>query len=106
MPKDLWDAAVKVSREHGVWAVSRALRLNYGSLRTRLEAQAPSKSAGACETSGFVELDATAVLSATAPATAVLELSRADGARMTIRLEGRGVLDLPSLAAAFLGGKE
>ncbi len=36
LPESLWQAAVEVAREHGVYSVARALRLNYMGLKKRL----------------------------------------------------------------------
>jgi hypothetical protein len=96
MPEELWAAAVAVAREHGVWFVSRTLRLNYASLRQRL---GPPPGDGVA---GFVEVPPGALVGAMAPAaTAVVELWSKDGARMTVRVEGRGPLDVPALVEAF-----
>ena len=37
MPGELWEAAVELAAEHGVYAVSRQLRMSYESLRRRVE---------------------------------------------------------------------
>lgn len=101
MPEALWEAAVAAAREHGVWAASRALRVNYQSLRSRVESLADGKRGEGSATVGFIELDGAQVLGAPEREAATLELSRPDGARLTIRLEGRGALDLLALAEAF-----
>jgi len=36
LPESLWQAAVELAREHGVYSVARALRLNYMGLKKRL----------------------------------------------------------------------
>jgi hypothetical protein len=38
MPQELWDAAVALAGEHGVYRVARALRVDYGKLKQLLEA--------------------------------------------------------------------
>jgi len=100
MPEPLWEAAVAAAREDGVWRVSRALGVNYQSLRSRVEGLAGEERGGANGVPGFVELDG--VLGVSGREATTLELSRPDGSRLTIRLEGRGGLDLPTLAEAFL----
>ena len=42
MPEPIWQRAVELAREHGVYATAQALGLSYGSLRTRTEAAAVS----------------------------------------------------------------
>jgi len=101
MPEELWAAAVSAAREHGIWAVSRALRVNYESLRSRVQGRARRGRAATSGASGFVELDGAQVLGAAEGGTATLELSRPDGASLTIRLEGCGAVDLSALAEVF-----
>ena len=101
MPKELWDAAVAAAHEHGVWAVSRALRVNYESLRGRIEGETRDGRSETGEAGGFVELDGLQILGAAERAGAVVELSRPDGAKMTMRLEGAGARDVVALADAF-----
>jgi hypothetical protein len=101
MPEPLWEAAVAAAREHGVWGVSRALGVNYQSLRSRVGGLARGERGRASGPAGFVELDGAQVLGAAEREVTTLDLSRPDGARMTIRLEGRGRLDLPALAEAL-----
>ena len=36
IPESLWQAAVRLCREHSVFEVSRALRLNYNGLKNRV----------------------------------------------------------------------
>jgi hypothetical protein len=101
MPKELWDAAVGVAREHGLWAVSRALRLNYDNLKKRVDgALSADAGAGVVESASFVELTG-AQLIGCGRAAIVLELSDADGSKLTIRVEGREALDMQALADAF-----
>jgi hypothetical protein len=101
MPEPLWEAAVASARQHGVWAVSRALRVNYQSLRSRVEGLAGGERGGASAATSFVELDGAQVLGTPERGATTLELARPDGARLTIRLEGRGDLDLAGLVEAF-----
>ena len=37
MPGELWDSAVALAGEHGVYRVARTLRVDYGALKQRLE---------------------------------------------------------------------
>jgi len=38
LPDSLWDAAVELARQHGVYAVAQPLRLDYMGLKKRLDA--------------------------------------------------------------------
>ncbi len=98
MPGALWEAAASVAQEHGLWAVSRGLRVNYESLKQRVERAAKT---GRSSAAGFVELDAAQLIGRSERVATVLELSSGDGAKLTVRLEGHDDLDVPALAAAF-----
>ena len=99
MPDELWEAAAAVAREHGVWAVSRALRVNYESLKQRVDRSSKAEAAIA----GFVELESAHLIGRAEGSRTVLELSSADGAKLLVRLEGHDALDVPALVAAFRG---
>ena len=97
MPKDLWAAAAAVAREHGLWFVSRCLRVNYENLKKRVGASAKEDGSVA----GFVELPTGPLIGQSATPTTVIELARVDGAKLTVRFEGHGALDVPALTAAL-----
>ena len=98
MPEELWRAAAEVAAEHGIWFVSRVLRVNYGSLRqrTQMEGEKPEVDDG-----GFVEVDATELFGSRRARETVLELSRADGASVKLRVAGDIGVDVLALAQAF-----
>jgi len=96
MPAALWQAAAEVARNHGLWFVSRALRVNYESLKKH----AGSPPEKARSVAGFVELPGGSLIGQPTPTTTVLELSSGD-ATLTVRLEGPDAVDVPALAAAF-----
>lgn len=101
MPAPLWKAAAAVGRDHGLWFVSRALRVNYESLKKH--AGSPPEKDGSV--AGFVELPRGTLVEEAAPTMTVLELSGEDGTKLSLRFEGQGhdSLDVPSLVAAFWG---
>jgi len=99
MPERLWDAAVSVARAHGLWAVSRALRVNYETLKSRVDRAAKGGAAG--RRARFVELDGPELIGPAGRAGTVVELSRADGARLVVRLEGCEAPDVLALADGF-----
>ena len=117
MPDAMWDAAIHLALGFGVCRIARAVGLDYGWLRKKVEkanAQAISVSPA------FLELPLGRVM-ATAEAQRrepksglelgggaldqgpIIDLSTPDGVRMRIRLEaGRG-LDAAGIVAAFFG---
>ena len=115
MPAALWDEAAAVARAAGTHRVSRALGLNYLVLKqrafpkARAEAkQLPRSSRPAPKRPTFVEMKSpsAAAVSAAAAAAAsdavVVEVVAASGARLTLRLNGRGVSpEFAALIASF-----
>jgi len=99
MPAQLWETAASLARTHGVYWTSRALRLNYDSLRRRASA-APGKG-GRVDHPGFVELSPAQLMGPMQPAGPVVELRDADGAQLTVRLPDNSELDMEGLAEAF-----
>ena len=94
IPEALWNAAVAVARQHGRYATSRALGLDYAALKKRMDAA--EDRAGASPT--FVELPPT-----TGAYGCVIEI---EGARATvcIRVPGLTVADLAALSRTLAGG--
>lgn len=43
LPESIWDAAAELAREHGVYAVAQALRLDYMGLKKRLGEVTPCR---------------------------------------------------------------
>lgn len=48
LPEEVWKAAVELARRHGVYRTARALPIDYGGLRKRLN-QAPSRESPAAQ---------------------------------------------------------
>ena len=103
MPEPLWEEATAVARMLGVYPVARALRLNYGALKLRVDSTArrggrrarreePALQPGHGR---FVEVSGVPLLGGLSDAGAVVEVVAPDGARLTIRLKGTG----PDIAA-------
>ena len=107
MPDELWSAAVGLAREHGVYAVARSLRVDYGALKRRV-GQAEEGAAGRewCA-GGFVQVSGSQLLETesaaerSGTADSVVELMHADGSRMVVRLGGGEPVDVVGLAGAF-----
>jgi hypothetical protein len=94
MPAPLWTAAIALARQHGLYRTARALRLDYGSLKTRVDA------AGAGPSPAFVELPA---VRATGLGPCVIDLAAPRGRRMRIEVTGVTVADLVTLTQAAWG---
>lgn len=99
MPEDLWQAAVALVEEHGMWRVSRALRVRYEGLKSRKSP--PEAGPGREDASGFVDLTSVLGSSRSERAATMVELSRPDGARLSLRFDGGDGVDLQSLVRAF-----
>lgn len=56
IPKSLWKAAVEVCAEHGVFRVSKALRVNYNDLKQRVVGTGQMEKMPTPLKAGFVEL--------------------------------------------------
>ena len=101
MPEDLWAAAVSLARSYGIAPIARALRLDYGSLKKRVE-RSPESDPGDTDGPGrFVEIDPRHLARVPEPSGAVVELVDAAGTKLVVRLSDRESLDVPALVAAF-----
>ena len=98
MPARLWDQASLLARELGVHRVKCALGLNYESLKRRV-VKGGDRGNPAAKAAGFVELSGAQLLG---PASgAVVEISDADGGRLTVQLGTGRELDVAGLVEAF-----
>lgn len=95
MPAALWSAAVALARRHGLYTTARTLRLDYGSLKKRLNAASHRGSSPA-----FVELPPVAPLGL---GPCVIEVEAPQGARMRIEVTGVTVADLVMLTQGAWG---
>ena len=99
IPTRLWALAAALARTHGVSPVSQRLGLDYNGLKRRAEAIRTPRRSRLEPPPGFVELPLIGQ-PAQCPNYTV-ELARGEGAKMTIRWEGKEGLDLVGLAEAF-----
>jgi hypothetical protein len=98
MPAALWAAAVTLARRHGLYTTARALHVDYGSLKKRLDATG----ARGVPAPAFIEL------SAARPAglgPCVIDLEGRRGRRLRIEVTGVTVADLVALAQVAWGGE-
>jgi hypothetical protein len=101
IPESLWTSAVKMARAYGVNRTARALRVDYYSLKERVESKVSSSGVSKKNTSStFVELAAPAIAST---CECLLELEDVAGAKMRIHVKGVEVPDLAALSRSFWG---
>ena len=100
IPEALWQAAVGLCKEHSIFEVSRALRLNYNGVKNRVpKARDVGLAVGQRPDLGFVRLDLGAPI---APSECLVEMEAANGSKR--RMTFRGVLrdvDPVELSRAF-----
>ncbi len=105
MPEPLWKEAVTLAQVHGVYSISRELRLNYENLKNRVEKAEQQQCEDADHGTEFVEMDATHLFpKAEHHEIAEVELQGADGSKLSIRLPAKNGVDLVGLVKAFLRG--
>lgn len=110
MPEALWNEAVSMAREVGVYRVARTLRLNFDTLKGRAGSTGRSvhrrrtvRAARLPTRTDFVEVKGLGeVSSAAASHDTVVEVVACDGARLSIRLKCASA-DVASLIHAFRG---
>ena len=91
IPETLWESAAKMAAQYGVSRTAGFLKLDYYSLKKRLEAAStPAASAP------FLELPPLPVVSE-----CLIELEDAAGARMRVQLKGQNPPDLLALSRSF-----
>jgi hypothetical protein len=96
IPEELWASAAELAGSYGLAKTARALRLDYYSLKERLETRSQSRSPEANAPPSFVELVPQAGV-----AECTIELEDPAGARMRIHLKGQAVPDLTQLSGSF-----
>lgn len=106
MSRESWAKAASLAREHGVYAISRALKVTYDSLKKHASSGSSQDGAKArakrpqAALSGFVELGPAVPMGGTRDAV-TLELVGSSGNRMTVRVASGCGLDVAELAREF-----
>lgn len=97
IPEGMWQAAVELARQHGLYAVAHPLRLDYVGLKRRLEGatKVGKKEKGASPR--FVEL----IAAHPAAAECLIEFESKSGSKMRIQWKGSGAPDWSSLLRAW-----
>ena len=86
IPEALWQAAVGLCKEHSIFEVSRMLRLNYNSLKNRVQKTGEvNHTVGQDLNFGFVKLDLGAPI---IPSECLVEMEAPNGARMRMSFKG------------------
>jgi len=100
IPEALWASAVKMAGTYGLHRTAKALRVNYYTLKKRVEREAAvaANAPEGGEVATFVEL-APPVGAGSCECT--LELEDSGGAKMRVRLNGVEAPDLAALSRSF-----
>jgi len=101
LPEGLWQEAVTLAREHGVYQTARVLGVNYRSLKQRVAAAAIQRPVRVKSKPDFIEL-----LPGMMPSglmECIVEWADSSGATVRMHLKGAGAADLASLASVLRG---
>jgi hypothetical protein len=100
LPEVLWTAAAELAKRYGVNPTARALRLEYGGLRKRVEnrGQAKRKRAPATPPT-FMEFVAPGAKAVT---NCIVEVESAQGGKLRLELKAVATTELASLIHAFV----
>jgi hypothetical protein len=105
VPESLWASAVKAAGTYGIHRTARALRVDYYTLKKRVEATtAGAASKAATDAAGvtFLELPTSAWPGA---GECVLEMEDPSGAKMRVHFKGAAAPDLVALSRSFWGSE-
>ena len=97
LPEPLWQAAVELAREHGVYSVAHSLRLDYTRLKRRLGGPPTRRQQKATE-AAFIELTPP---SRTQFEECVIELESSGGNKMRIQWKTTAPPDWANLLRAW-----
>lgn len=93
LPETMWQSAVELAREHGLYAVAHPLRLDYAQLKKRLGGVV-SVSRKAASPPAFVELISS---HAATMSECVIEFESSIGGKMRVHWKGTSAPDWASL---------
>ena len=97
IPEGMWQAAVELSRQHGLYAVAHPLRLDYVALKRRLEGVTKLEKKKKRTSPRFVEL----IAAHPAAAECLIEFESKSGSKMRIQWKGSGTPEWASLLRAW-----
>ncbi len=95
MPDALWTLAAKAARQQGLARVARFLRLDYYSLRERIESRERGCGAASAEKRTFIELPP---LPVSPVSECTIELEHPRGRKMRIHIKGAPMPDVTALS--------
>ena len=103
IPTSLWNAATKVARKVGINRVAMTLRLDYYSLKKRVDATQVPAARDRQGAVPFVEIPASSLSDSmsTASNECIIEFEKASGDKMRIQFRGSVPDDLASLGRNF-----
>ncbi len=102
MPESLWTLAVNIARQLGLAPVARFLRLDYYSLKERIEIPEQDRGPTSAAKPVFIELPPLPV-SPTSECT--IELEHPRGRKMRIHIKGAPLRDVTALSRTLWGMK-
>jgi len=104
IPEALWEAAVKMAGSCGLHRTAKALRVNYYTLKKRVEREAAiaANTPEGGEAATFVELTPSV---GAGSCECTLELEDAGGSKMRVHLNGVATPDLAALSRSFYRGE-
>ena len=98
VPKELWDSAIRLSKDHSVSELSRILRLDYPKLKKRVGALRHNPEKGKIMPPTFVEIGTT---QPAVDADCILEFENPKGVKVKIHFRRGSDLDFAALSKAF-----
>jgi hypothetical protein len=100
LPESLWAAAAELAKRYGVNPTARALRLEYGGLRKRVENQSrPKRKRAAAAPPTFMEFVAPGAKAVT---NCMVEVESAQGGKLRLELKAVATTELVGLIRAFV----
>jgi len=102
MPELLWTLAVDAARQHGLARVARFLRLDYYSLKERVESPEQDKGSTSAGKPTFIELPP---LHVSPVSECTIELEHPRGRKMRIHIKGAPMPDVTALSRTLWGMK-
>jgi len=102
MPEPLWAEAANLAKQYSAARIARFLRLDYYSLKERMEGPGRDNSAQSEKKPAFIELQA---LPGTPVSECIIELQHSRGSRIRIQVKGAAMADLTTLSRTLWGMK-
>lgn len=102
MPEPLWTLSVNAARQHGLARVARFLRLDYYSLKERIESPELGRGSTSAAKPTFIELPP---LPVSPVSECTIELEHPHGRKMRIHIKGAPMPDVTALSRTLWGMK-